>query len=109
MVRKIALLAALLLTLPAAAQEGAKAIVRTYSVKKDASSLTYKLKHKLHEVVGTAKPSDGIVSRIPGPGEGSLGGLCLGSKAFPSDDFHTLLARPCSALLCAAPDGTLGS
>ncbi|HZI08865.1 MAG TPA: YceI family protein [Myxococcus sp.] len=65
MVRRIALLAALLFTLPAAAQEGAKAIVRTYSVKKDASSLTYKLKHKLHEVVGTAKPSDGKARLLP--------------------------------------------
>jgi polyisoprenoid-binding protein YceI len=60
MVRRIALLAALLFTLPAAAQEGAKEIVHKYSVKKDASSLTYKLKHKLHEVVGTAKPSVGM-------------------------------------------------
>lgn len=60
MVRRIALLAALLLTVPAAAQEGAKEIIQKYSVKKDASSLTYKLKHKLHEVVGTAKPSVGV-------------------------------------------------
>nr|WP_225937504.1 YceI family protein [Myxococcus sp. RHSTA-1-4] len=32
---------------------------RIYSVKKDGSSLTYKLKHKLHEVVGKAPPSIG--------------------------------------------------
>lgn len=51
--RRLVLLATLFLALPAAAQD------RDYSVKKDASSLTYKLKHKLHEVVGTAKPSEG--------------------------------------------------
>jgi polyisoprenoid-binding protein YceI len=55
--RRLALLATLLLALPAAAQ--------TFSVKKDASSLTYKLKHKLHEVVGTAKPSDGKARLLP--------------------------------------------
>ena len=57
--RRLALLATLLLALPAAAQG------QIYSVKKDASSLTYKLKHKLHEVVGTAKPSDGKAKLLP--------------------------------------------
>ncbi|QSQ21613.1 YceI family protein [Pyxidicoccus parkwayensis] len=54
--RRLALLATLLLALPVAAQGPD----RKYLVKKDASSVTYKLKHKLHEVVGTAKPSTGI-------------------------------------------------
>lgn len=64
MVRRIALLAALLFTLPAAAQDGAKQIVNKYAVKKDASSLTYKLKHKLHEVEGKAKPSNGVAALL---------------------------------------------
>ncbi|MCK8499694.1 YceI family protein [Myxococcus fulvus] len=54
-VRRLALLATLLLSVPALAQGGAK----TYALKKDASTLTYKLHHPAHEVVGTAKPSDG--------------------------------------------------
>ncbi|CAM4028693.1 YceI family protein [Corallococcus sp. ZKHCc1 1396] len=54
-VRRLATLAALMLALPAAAQDAA----RLYSVKKDASSLTYKLIHKLHEVSGKAAPSEG--------------------------------------------------
>lgn len=59
--RRLALLAtALLLALPAA-----QAQAQTFSAKKDASSLTYKLKHKLHEVVGTAKPSDGKARLLP--------------------------------------------
>ncbi|RKH43643.1 YceI family protein [Corallococcus llansteffanensis] len=53
--RRLATLAALLLALPAAAQS----TPRLYSVKKDSSSLTYKLIHKLHEVSGKAKPSEG--------------------------------------------------
>lgn len=62
--RRLALLATLLLALPVAAQAPAPApakapVLAAYSVKKDASSLTYKLKHKLHEVVGKAKPSIG--------------------------------------------------
>jgi polyisoprenoid-binding protein YceI len=52
--RRIVPLAALLLALPAAAQNA-----KMYSVKKDASSLTYKLIHKMHTVVGKAKPSEG--------------------------------------------------
>lgn len=59
--RRIALIATLVLALPAVAQSQA----RTYSVKKDASSLTYKLKHKLHEVVGKAPPSDGKARLLP--------------------------------------------
>lgn len=69
--RRFALLATLLLALPAAAQAPAPAapapaparqapVLAAYSVKKDASTLTYKLIHKLHEVVGTAKPSGGM-------------------------------------------------
>jgi hypothetical protein len=54
--RRLALLATLLLALPAAAQAP---VLATYSVKKDASTLSYKLIHKLHEVIGTAKPSAG--------------------------------------------------
>ncbi|RKH32707.1 YceI family protein [Corallococcus sicarius] len=53
--RRLATLAALLLALPAAAQSTA----RLYSVKKDSSSLTYKLIHKMHTVSGKAKPSEG--------------------------------------------------
>lgn len=53
--RRLAPLAALLLALPAAAQDAA----RMYSVKKDSSNLTYKLIHKLHEVSGKAPPSEG--------------------------------------------------
>lgn len=52
---RLAPLAALLLALPAAAQDAA----RMYSVKKDSSNLTYKLIHKLHEVSGKAHPSEG--------------------------------------------------
>ncbi|WP_163999108.1 YceI family protein [Pyxidicoccus caerfyrddinensis] len=59
--RRLALLATLLLALPAAAQVPAK----MYSVKKDASSLSYKLIHKLHEVVGKAKPSVGMAVLKP--------------------------------------------
>jgi polyisoprenoid-binding protein YceI len=59
--RRLALFATLLLALPALAQAPA----RTYSVKKDASTLTYKLKHKLHEVEGKAQPSDGKARLLP--------------------------------------------
>ena len=58
--RRLALLATLLLALPAAAQAQ-----KVYSVKKDASTLSYKLIHKLHEVVGTAKPSVGVAVLRP--------------------------------------------
>jgi polyisoprenoid-binding protein YceI len=49
-----------LLSLPALAQAPA----RTYSVK-DGSTVSYKLIHKLHEVVGTAKPSEGKARLLP--------------------------------------------
>ncbi|MBZ4334722.1 YceI family protein [Corallococcus interemptor] len=52
--RRLVLSAALLLALPAAAQNA-----KMYSVKKDASSLTYKLIHKMHTVSGKAPPSEG--------------------------------------------------
>ncbi|MFP2924601.1 YceI family protein [Pyxidicoccus sp. 3LG] len=61
--RRIALLATLLLALPAAAQAPAQG--RTYKVKKDASSVTYKLHHPLHEVEGKAPPSTGIAVLKP--------------------------------------------
>lgn len=59
--RRLALFATLLLALPAAAQ--AQALI--YSVKKDASLLTYKLHHPLHEVEGKAKPSTGRAALGP--------------------------------------------
>jgi polyisoprenoid-binding protein YceI len=59
MFRRLALLATLLLALPAAAQAPQAQPRRMYAVKKEGSSLTYKLKHKLHEVVGKAPPSAG--------------------------------------------------
>ena len=55
----------MLLSLPAAAQDAQDVKGRIYSVKKDASSLTYKLKHKLHEVVGKAPPSAGRAQLKP--------------------------------------------
>jgi len=61
--RRLAVFATLLLALPAAAQDAQTA--RIYSVKKDSSFLTYKLKHKLHEVVGKAPPSDGKARLLP--------------------------------------------
>ncbi len=59
--RRLALLTTLLLALPAAAQ----AQPRMYSVKKDASSLTYKLHHPLHEVEGKAQPTVGKAVLTP--------------------------------------------
>ncbi|MCE9668310.1 YceI family protein [Myxococcus stipitatus] len=59
--RRLALLAPLLFSLSAAAQDAGK----TYALKKDDSSLTYKMKHPAHEVVGTAKPSDGKARLLP--------------------------------------------
>ncbi|NTX17658.1 YceI family protein [Myxococcus sp. CA056] len=54
-VRRLALLTTLLVSLPALAQGTAKA----YALKKDASTLTYRLNHPAHKVVGTAKPIAG--------------------------------------------------
>ncbi|WP_342377542.1 YceI family protein [Myxococcus stipitatus] len=59
--RRLALLTTLLLSLPVLAQGSAK----TYALKKDSSSLTYKLHHPAHEVVGKAKPSDGKARLMP--------------------------------------------
>jgi polyisoprenoid-binding protein YceI len=59
--RQLALFVTLSLALPAAAQDSG----RTYSVKKASSSLTYKLHHPLHEVVGKAPPSDGKAKLLP--------------------------------------------
>ena len=60
----LALLASLFLSTSALAQEAASA-PRTYSVRSADSSLTYRLKHKLHEVVGTARPSEGKARVLP--------------------------------------------
>jgi polyisoprenoid-binding protein YceI len=66
---RVAALAALMsLSLPALAQEAAKApapAARDWRVKGDASSLSYKLKHKLHEVVGKARPTQGLARLLP--------------------------------------------
>ncbi|QRN97889.1 YceI family protein [Archangium violaceum] len=59
----LALLCSLMLSAPALAQEAATA--RTYSVKKDGSSVTYRLNHKMHEVVGTARPTEGKARILP--------------------------------------------
>jgi polyisoprenoid-binding protein YceI len=64
----LAVLASLLLSAPASAQEVAKA-ARLYSVKSADSSITFHVIHKLHEVVGSAKPSEGKARILP---DGSL-------------------------------------
>lgn len=38
---------------------------RDWRVKPEGSTLTYKLKHKLHEVVGTAAPTSGLARLLP--------------------------------------------
>lgn len=60
----LALLATLLLSTPALAQEAAPA-PRTYSVRTQDSSLTYRLKHTLHEVEGKARPTEGKARILP--------------------------------------------
>jgi polyisoprenoid-binding protein YceI len=60
----LAVLSSLMLSAPALAQEAASA-PRTYSVKKDGSSVTYRLNHKMHEVVGTARPTEGKARILP--------------------------------------------
>ncbi len=60
----LAVLSSLMLSAPALAQEAANA-PRTYSVKKDGSSVIYRLNHKMHEVVGTARPSEGKARILP--------------------------------------------
>jgi polyisoprenoid-binding protein YceI len=57
----LAVLATLLLSAPALAQEGA----HLYSVKGGDSTLTYRLKHKLHVVEGTAHPAEGKARLLP--------------------------------------------
>jgi polyisoprenoid-binding protein YceI len=60
----LALVAALLLATPALGQEAA-AKARLYSVRLTDSSLRYRLKHKLHEVEGTARPTEGKARILP--------------------------------------------
>ncbi|MCY1083140.1 YceI family protein [Archangium lansingense] len=60
----LAVLATLFLSTSALAQEAAPA-PRTYSVKASDSSLTYRLKHTLHEVVGMARPTEGKARLLP--------------------------------------------
>jgi polyisoprenoid-binding protein YceI len=60
----LAVLAPLLLSSSALAQEAAPA-PRTYSVRSEGSSLTYRLKHKLHVVEGTARPTEGKARLLP--------------------------------------------
>ncbi len=60
----LAVLASLLLSAPALAQEAANA-ARLFSVKSADSSLSYHLIHKLHEVVGTARPTEGKARLLP--------------------------------------------
>jgi polyisoprenoid-binding protein YceI len=60
----LAVLATLFLSTSALAQEAAPA-PRTYSVRSADSSLTYRLKHTLHDVVGTARPTEGKARLLP--------------------------------------------
>lgn len=60
----LALLATLFLSTSALAQEAAPA-ARTYSVRSADSSLTYRLKHALHDVEGTARPTEGKARLLP--------------------------------------------
>jgi len=60
----LAVLATLLLSTSALAQEAAPA-PRTYSVRNSDSSITYRLKHTLHEVVGMARPTEGKARLLP--------------------------------------------
>ncbi|HZI06941.1 MAG TPA: YceI family protein [Archangium sp.] len=60
----LALLATLFLSTSALAQEAAPA-PRTYSVRSADSSLTYRLKHALHDVEGTARPTEGKARLLP--------------------------------------------
>lgn len=60
----VALAALLLSALPAAAQEP-PASARVWRVRTEGSSLSYRLKHKLHEVVGRASPTEGRARLLP--------------------------------------------
>jgi polyisoprenoid-binding protein YceI len=62
----LAVLATLFLSTSALAQEAAPAAApRMYSVKSADSSLTYRLKHKLHVVEGKARPTEGKARLMP--------------------------------------------
>jgi polyisoprenoid-binding protein YceI len=61
----LAVLATLFLSTSALAQEAAPAAPRMYSVKSSDSALTYRLKHKLHVVEGTARPTEGKARLMP--------------------------------------------
>ena len=60
----LAVLASLLVSATAFAQEAANA-ARLYSVSPEGSALIYHLKHKLHEVDGKAKPTEGKARILP--------------------------------------------
>ena len=60
----LAMLASLLVSTSAFAQEAANA-ARLYSVRSTDSALLYRLKHKLHEVEGKAKPTEGKARILP--------------------------------------------
>ncbi len=57
--------AVLMMALPALAQQPAAQGARLYSVKSEDSKLTYRLIHKLHEVEGSAKPTEGKARLLP--------------------------------------------
>jgi polyisoprenoid-binding protein YceI len=60
----LAVLASLLVSTSAFAQEAAN-VARLYSVRSTDSALLYRLKHKLHEVEGKAKPTEGKARLLP--------------------------------------------
>jgi len=60
----LAVLASLLVSTSAFAQEAANA-ARLYSVRSNDSALLYRLKHKLHEVEGKARPTEGKARILP--------------------------------------------
>jgi polyisoprenoid-binding protein YceI len=60
----LAVLASVLVSTSAFAQEAANA-ARLYSVRPNDSALVYHLKHKLHEVDGKAKPTEGKARILP--------------------------------------------
>ncbi len=62
---RLAVLAVLMMALPALAQQPAAQGARLYSVKSEDSKLTYRLIHKLHEVEGSAKPTEGKARLLP--------------------------------------------
>lgn len=61
---RLVAVAAVVLSLPVLAQQPA-AGAQGWRVKPEGSSLTYKLHHKLHEVEGTAKPTEGVARLLP--------------------------------------------